>query len=369
MNRDLSLAKEKRFSFIHTLTIYSHQKNCELERYLSLGEIERVDLEKLISIIANSQINSESSSSSSLCNQNYQASNSLLNINSLENIPNTISESWYSFDSKKETTSVIYVPELESTKYPKKPYFNRYLDKILLIFASGYLCFVLWLLFANKNTLFPLAFLSSQTKISQADAEFIDYMKQSLEVIEPVAIEQSSAKTIAANRTSEVVYVPVYTPTEINSSKQNNFTQPNTLLPPPPPPNNLAALTPPNSNIKIKPPLPPSESVKVKTTPNESSIKNAVTSVTKSIAESKTPREIVTTISPNIEHTLVGVMELKEGSAALFRIGDVTQKIGLGEEIESTGWILESVTDRQAIISARGKTLSLRVGETFKGDL
>lgn len=364
MNRDLNLAKEKRFSFIQTITIYPHRDNNELyhnslvDERISVAEIEE---------------NKQEVSSSALCTQDDIANDSTLNTNSTS-IPSTVSNCWYPFNSDREIASVIYVPEFETNldtdkNSSKKSTFNRYIDRILLIFASGYLCFIFWWLFASKNALFPLAFLSSQTTISQADAEFIDYMKQSLEVIDRVAIKQSSTETTASNEISEVTYVPVYTPNyEVKTSKIDN-SQPNIQLPPPPPPNNLAALTPPISTIKIQPPIPPSESVEVKTTPAESSSENAATPITKSTPETNTSDEVAATnIKPSIEHTLVGLMELKEGSAALFKISGVTQRIWLGEEIENSGWILDSVANQKAKINYGEKTLTLRVGESFKSN-
>lgn len=368
MNRDLSLSKEK-FSFIHTITIYPHQNNDKLHQHSSVNEINDIDVER-VSVEKTAQKIQKVSSSSALCTRDNTASNSSLNFNSLGNIPSTISDYWYSFNTSNSDnstlSSIIYVPETKPIISPKKFGFNHYLDKILLIFATGYLCLVFWWLFTSKNALLPLAFLSPQDNISQADAEFIDYMKQSLEVIDrQVVAKQSSAKTAASNKTSEIVYVPVYTPTPTANSNNPNNLPP--LLSPPPPPNNLTALKPPISTIKIQPPIPPSEAVKVKTTPTESSLKNAETSVTESISESNTPREIAAaTITPNIEHTLVGLMELKEGSAALFKIAGVTQRIWLGEEIENTGWVLDSVANQKAKISYQGKILTLSVGETFK---
>lgn len=364
MNRDLNLAKEKRFSFIQTITIYSHRDNNEL--YHNSIVDEQISVAKI-------EENKQEVSSSALCTQDNIVNDSALNTNSAS-FPSTVSNCWYPFNSDREIASVIYVPELKANLYTdknssNKSPFNRYFDRILLIFASGYLCFVFWWLFASKNALFPIAFLSSQTTISQADAEFIDYMKQSLEVIDRVAIKQSSTETTALNKIYEVTYVPVYTPnSEANTGKIDN-SQPNLQLPPPPPPNNIAALTPPVSTIKIQPPIPPSESVEVKTTPAESSSENAATPITKSTPQSNISDEIAaTTIKPNIEHTLVGLMELKEGSAALFKIGGVTQRIWLGEEIENSGWILDSVVNQKAKINYEEKTLTLRVGESFKSN-
>ncbi len=371
MNRDLSLSNEKRFSFIHTITIYPHQNEREFHQHSPVDEC--IGVEKTlpkIQKVSPSKSNKKrtNSSSSALCTQDNTKNDSSLNFDRLENIPSTISNYWYSFnDFNRDNSSlstVIYVPESESVS-SRKSSFNRYLDKILLIFAGGYFCFVFWWLFAAKNDLFPIAFLSTQETISQADAEFIDYMKESLEVIDSVAIKQSSAKEAAFKDRTDVVYVPVYTPNPLNSNNQNNLPS---LLPPPPPSNNLAVLNPPISTVNIQPPIPPSESVKVKTTPAESFSENSETTDNKSTPESNNSDEIAVTITPKIEHTLVGLMELKEGSAALFKIDGVTQRIWLGEEIVNTGWVLDSVANQKATVSYGGKILTLSVGETFRGD-
>jgi hypothetical protein len=65
-------------------------------------------------------------------------------------------------------------------------------------------------------------------------------------------------------------------------------------------------------------------------------------------------------------HTLTGILELGEDrSAALVNVRGKTQRVWLGEEINNSGWILESVRDRQVKISNQGQARSITVGETF----
>jgi hypothetical protein len=62
---------------------------------------------------------------------------------------------------------------------------------------------------------------------------------------------------------------------------------------------------------------------------------------------------------------LSGILELGQQSAALFEINGTTKRIWLGEQIDNTGWILESVSNREAKVSYQGKTRSVSVGEKF----
>ncbi|VEP16303.1 conserved hypothetical protein [Hyella patelloides LEGE 07179] len=372
-----SLSKEtEQFSFIRTITVVPDSDNEEQNQNLSAQKansdctkIQNISFSKQDSNLAEGKTSGDCNitSSSALCTRANSASTSLSNYNSIDSNL-TVSNYWYSSNTFNNDNSslatVIVIPELDFKNPTKKADFSHYLDKILLICAGGYLCFVLWWLFGAKNSLFPLSFLSRQETISQADVEFIDYMKQSLEVIDrKVAKKQSSATEVASleNKTSKLVYVPVYTPASPTVS--SNQLLPPTLLPPPPLPNQLAAMNPPVAAVSINPPAPPSESFKVKTTPNTSANDNQVT---ESIASTVAPPEIAAaTTTAKVNHTLVGVMELKEGSAALFKINGFTQRIWLGEKIESTGWVLQSVANQKVKISRQGKSRILSVGETF----
>jgi hypothetical protein len=334
MTSDSSLAKDtEQFSFIRTIKSESPQKS------------DRAGLP------------------SALATRNNTANNSALSVDREENNPLTISNSWYSADSVNHNNShlatVIVIPELETKQQLNKPNFNYYLDRILVIAAGGYFCLICWWLFGSKNAIFPLTFLSRQeTTISQADAEFINYIKQSLEVIDRQVTEKKSS---SAKQTAEVVYVPVYTPSSPTSNQNSPQSQPNSqsnnlpLLPPPPSFNRLAAINPPISAIAIKPPTPPSESVTAKTTPLKNTPQKVVT-----------PKIAATTnVKPNLDRVLVGVMELNENSAALFKINGVTQRIWLKDKIDNSGWVLESVANQKVIISREGKSLTVHVGESF----
>lgn len=367
MNRDPNLLQEtEQFSFIRSLAIFPAKNKKDQKQSLPSMKNESKS-HKLLHFSATNSKAIADQASSSLTTKTKQDNHNTIDISCPLTSPLTISNSWYcenNFSQRHNSlTTVIILPELGEKKTFKKAGFHYYLDRILLLGAGGYLCFIFWLVFLSHNPLFPLAFLSRQEKIiSQADVNFINYMKQSLEMIDHNLVgKQTNSETKA----KETVYVPVYTPSS-NNSLSNNHSQVNQnlpLLPPPPTPNQLVAMNPPVSAIPIKTPTPPSEAIDNKTTAIKTDNNyEAIKSTSQIIDNSETA---AATIKVNSTHVLIGVMELNENSAALFKINGITQRIWLGEKIENTGWVLKSVENQKVIISREGKSLTLNVGEYF----
>jgi hypothetical protein len=74
----------------------------------------------------------------------------------------------------------------------------------------------------------------------------------------------------------------------------------------------------------------------------------------------ETPKET------DYNYTLIGIVELENsGSVALFNINNLTEKVSLGNEIGTTGWVLMGVNGTQAVITRQDQSVYLRVGETF----
>ena len=69
--------------------------------------------------------------------------------------------------------------------------------------------------------------------------------------------------------------------------------------------------------------------------------------------------------APVANHTLVGLLELGDRSAALFDVSGVTQRITVGEAIGASGWILVSVANQEAVIRRNGEVRSVYVGQKF----
>ncbi|MGI0496350.1 hypothetical protein ACOKW7_12620 [Limnospira platensis CENA597] len=73
-----------------------------------------------------------------------------------------------------------------------------------------------------------------------------------------------------------------------------------------------------------------------------------------------------TTTSPAAAiHTLVGILELGDRSAALFEVNGVARRIYVGESIAASGWSLSSVANQEAVIRRNGEVRSIVVGERF----
>lgn len=138
-----------------------------------------------------------------------------------------------------------------------------------------------------------------------------------------------------------------------------------TLPPPPPLPpiNNIV-----NSSVSpspISPPPPPKKLTKVPvissannslSTPNNEN-NNTVTIVP---LPSESPKET------KYNYTLLGVVQLgNSDSLAMFNINNITEKVSIGAEIGTTGWVLMGINDKQAIISRNNESIYVRVGETF----
>jgi hypothetical protein len=62
-------------------------------------------------------------------------------------------------------------------------------------------------------------------------------------------------------------------------------------------------------------------------------------------------------------HTLEGLLELGDKSAALFKIEGVTRRINIGENIGSSGWTLVGVNKGEAIVRRNGEVRSMFTGQ------
>lgn len=219
-------------------------------------------------------------------------------------------------------------------------------DKILFALSCLYVIGVSgWIVYRTQGQLTWLFAPSQLThQASPEELQFLDYLERSLEVIERKAEANHTTGTDseAFNQSSHstLVYVPVYTPSPYpNIPSQPAWLPPVAQIEPPPPPQSL-------------PPAPPPTFA----SQNSSTVASSVA----------TPTPIAAT-STNALHNyvLIGILELGEQSVALFKVNGTTKKIGLGETIEDTGWILKSVSNQQAIISFQGKNRSLSIGEKF----
>lgn len=88
--------------------------------------------------------------------------------------------------------------------------------------------------------------------------------------------------------------------------------------------------------------------------------------------ESSTPKEpktaekqayLETVAAPS--HTLEGLLELGDKSAALFKVDGVTRRIDVGESIGSSGWTLVEVSKGEAVVRRNGEVRSIYTGQNL----
>jgi hypothetical protein len=262
------------------------------------------------------------------------------------NTATTIDSNWYqpTADYSLNLAEIIHAtknnyPESNLRSSLNSSVRSNYLGKMLFALACSYSLFILWWLFGHQGQNLLIGLMGGKNVVlSKSDVEFIDYMERSLNQIDRIAAKQKTNE--------QVVYVPVYTPapTTPNIASSNlPLALPNSSIPDIPSPQ-LAPAEP--LAIPAPPPLP------------------APTPIT---ADNSAPsNQVAIAAKPNINHTLMGVLELGgERSAALVKVQGQTRRVWLGEEINNDGWILESIANQQANISYQGEVRSISVGETF----
>ena len=279
-------------------------------------------------------------------------------------------------------------------KKDKKGWGNN-IDKILFIIASMSLIgLVGWLIYNNK---IQLPFLDQNNsvnvgnniKISPEDSQFISYMLRSLEVIDAQPSTIKTTTTIIPNPTTTSVPIP----------PQNNTiqTQPQTVIERiyiPYPSNDVSENSSSSSSLTPTPVTTTAPTTTTTPAPTPT-IENNTPSTTISVAPTSTsaptvdnnpnldfngaPPTSVPTVDnnpnldfnvpppplPGVTHTLVGLLEAGDSSAALFDINGSTQRIKVGEQIGSSGWALVSVASQQAMIRRNGEVRSIYVGQKF----
>ncbi|MDJ0746490.1 MAG: hypothetical protein QNJ32_24435 [Xenococcaceae cyanobacterium MO_167.B27] len=266
--------------------------------------------------------------------------------------PATISTQWYKLDlnpavSELDLSSVAFDRSHDSSSSHSGN--GKYLDKIFFTAACGYLLWGLWGILGYKNLkladILGLISNNRQETVSQADAEFLDYIERSLSTIDRKLLTRQEAIKTSSNKDSatNIVYVPIYTP---NPTPKAQKVDPIPLPPPPPP---IATVTTPATKIL----QPQSE--------------NAATSpiVSPSSDASSPASDGIPAVKPSRSYTLVGLMEWGEKPTAMFKGKGGTKKVVLGENIDDSGWKLEAIKERNVIITRQGKSRTINIGEKF----
>lgn len=266
---------------------------------------------------------------------------------------------------------------------------------ILLLVKQKRLTLPEWL----KPTATPTV---QQSQVSEADAQFANYMLRSLEVIDnknkakqqatipPGATAANPTAPASANspqadtppqRVIERVYIPVYPPqnpgTPVAPSAGARppvptFSAPapsSGTKPPSPAPGARSAAPSPSPAAKRAAPSPaPAAKPAAPVSPQAA----APTTLPVLPALPPLPPSVIVPTAPVTQlptsankHTLVGVLEHGESSAALFNAGGVTRYIFVGEAIGDSGWTLVSIANQEAMIRRNGEVRSVYAGQSF----
>lgn len=237
----------------------------------------------------------------------------------------------------------------ESTTAPPQSWWTRHLDHILLAAAGISLgaTLLLWLVSRQQTSPAVTAVGGSEPAVAQADAQFLEYLRRSLEVI----TEQASQPTAT-------------TGSQVTSSADGGI--PNVSV------DGIGSL-PPMANAPGGSGLGSSGSVNViervyvpyqpVTAANTNSSNGSSSLAPRPEASTSASEPRVATAAP--AHVLVGILELGQRSAALFEINGVAQRVHLGEQIGNSGWTLVSVANQEAVIRRNGEVRSVYIGQQF----
>jgi len=302
-------------------------------------------------------------------------------------------------------------------------------EKLLLAGGLISLLVTLGLLLANQQKLNLPGFLnfsgssSQESQLPASDTQFVSYMLRSLQVIENKS--KTNQKT-AANATApsnqppinlqslplgnnrplspnqappvlERIYIPVYPPQAPAAPVPAQAVIPPTARVPvqvpspiakPPVQRRSPAVRQPAPSPAVRQPAP--SPVGRTSTPSSVGKTSAPAPVRKTAAPSPVarlspppapvalpalpplpppsaviPSQTVASSLPGAKHTLVGLLELGDRSAALFDINGSTQRFNVGEGIGNSGWTLVSVANQEAVIRRNGEVRSVYVGQMF----
>lgn len=229
---------------------------------------------------------------------------------------------------------------------PQPSWLQRHLTQILI--GAGVVATAgiagLGFLYQQQNTATEVATGAPAVDAqAQADAEFLQYLQRSLEVINAQAEATAAGETPPA---VDIPQVPVLPSAQI----------PGRPVPTSPTPGG----GPINVIERVYVPYQP-------IMPTAPTAANPAPEAARPSGQTGTaPANPTTTAArPAANHMLMGVLELGERSAALFEIDGVPQRVGLGGRIGESGWTLVSVSNEEAVIRRNGEVRSIYIGQQF----
>jgi hypothetical protein len=302
--------------------------------------------------------------------------------------------------SEKDVAAIARQVALETTK---KHQSKQSFDKMLLGAAFGSLMLVLGLWLASRSGLvrLPVAATTSTTPTATTktapDTEFSEYVQRSLLAIEQKKSPQANVQlpgvpgvappgtlpnisisgappataglSTAVNRVAEAI--------EQAAAQQPGAPTPQVVIVPPA---NTTVTNPlPAPTVAVSPSAnPPSSgralavagSTSPSTSPSPSPVApspspTASAAAVQPASPQAQPATPSVSTTPTAAHTLVGILELGDRSAALFEVDGVARRIYVGESIGASGWTLAEIKNQEAVIRKGGDVRSVFVGQKF----
>jgi hypothetical protein len=239
--------------------------------------------------------------------------------------------------SESASEPVDPTKKLPKTKQRWSPLWMSVLCSSLLL-SAGILSYLFrdqvtqaWLMVLSKTGSEPTPTASSVDGKTNENQDFLQYIGRALDRLAQkeaeIASSQVEQSPVASPSPSpnviERVYVPIYPSAQTPAS-------PSVTIPAP---------RPAGSTSAPKPSAP-----RPVASPSPSAVPN---------------------IAAAANHTLIGILELGDRSAALFDVNGTPQRISIGEQVGSSGWTLVSISNQEAIVRRNGEVRSIYVGQKF----
>ncbi|MEA5582173.1 hypothetical protein VB620_12575 [Nodularia harveyana UHCC-0300] len=182
----------------------------------------------------------------------------------------------------------------------------------------------------------------------------------------PPPLAANNTQPIAKSSTNVVerIYIPVYqAPSPMRYAPPPQIaTNPQTSPPNAVPPANQSA----NTNqvaAAVRPEVKPVPSAPM--TVNQPPVPSLPVAPTRPATPSTNSQQQASLPNPvaSPSHTLAGLLELGDKSAALFEFEGVTRRIHIGESIGATGWTLVDIANGEAIVRRNGEVRSIFAGQ------
>jgi hypothetical protein len=313
---------------------------------------------------------------------------------------------------EKDVEAIARQVALETTK---KQQSKQSFDRILLGAACGSLLLVMGLWLASRSGLVrlrtaPAPETPAASGVTAPDTQFVEYVQRSLEVIEQKKAPQPNPQLagvpgVAPPGTLPSISISGAPPataglsTAVNriadaleqAGAQPGAPAPQVVLIPPPAQVTVAQAAP----VAGAPAAPQTGSVSPSPTAPASGRAIAAAGTRTPLAASPNPSESpqpkilaretepapapsaqqsapapeqsapAVSSAPTSAHTLVGILELGDRSAALFEVDGVARRIYVGESIGASGWTLAEIKNQEAVIRKGGDVRSVFVGQKF----